>query len=379
MGAAKIPISNIGDRYVKAVIIAGGFGTRLRPLSCTRPKHLFPIAGKPLLDWTLEGLAKSGVNEIIFAVNHMSEAFVKRYKKSAYGMKIHYSHESKPLDTGGCVKNTEKIIGHNSDFLLLNGDIVSNLDYARLMNQHTRNHGVATIALHRVNDPSRYGVVELAERDRIKRFVEKPPQGKAPSNLINAGIYALSPSIFDSISSGRRVSIEREVFPALAKDNRLYGYEFDGLWIDVGEPSDFLRGNRVLLGSEFRNGQIAKSAKVESTAQISNPVAIGAHAKIGDRSTIGPHVTLGDHVAVGEAVHIEDSVVLSGTIISDFSSITGAIIGENVSIGTRVKIKKNVMVGDHALIHDGVKLAGDVTVCPHKEVTKKTRPAKCLM
>ncbi len=364
---------------MKAVIIAGGFGTRLRPLSCTRPKHLFPIAGKPLLDWTFERLAKSGVDEIVFTVNHLSEAFVKRYGKSAFGMKIQYAHESKPLGTGGCVKNAERTIGRNRDFLLLNGDIISNMDYTHLVNQHTENHSIATVALHRVSDPSRYGVVELAEQNRIKRFVEKPSREKAPSNMINAGVYALSTRIFDYIPSGRRVSIERKVFPALAKDKELFGYKSEGLWIDVGEPSDFLKGNRLLLDSELKKGQIAKSARAETGAKINNPVALGAHTKIGNRSTVGPHVTLSDNVAVGKAVHIKNSVVFSGTVISDFSSVEGAIIGEEVSIGKRVKIDANVMIGDHAVIHDGVRLARGVNVCPHKEVTESNSSAKCFI
>ena len=364
---------------MKAVIIAGGFGTRLRPLSCTRPKHLFPIAGKPLLDWTIERLAKNGVKEIVFAVNFLSEAFVKRYGKSAYGMKIYYGHESKPLGTGGCVKNAEKIVGRNEDFLLLNGDIISNVDYAQLTNQHTKNGGIATVTLHRVNDPSRYGVVELAEQNQIKQFVEKPTRGRAPSNLINAGVYALSPRIFDYIPPRSRVSIEREVFPALARDNELFGYEFNGLWIDIGEPTDFLKGNRLLLDSELKSGQIAKSARVETGARICNPIAVGAHTKIGEKSTVGPHVSLGDDVAVGKAVHIKNSIVFSGSVISDSTSVKGAIIGEEVSIGKRVKIGANVMIGDHAIIHDGVTLARGIAVCPHKEVTKSNSTAKCFV
>jgi len=364
---------------VKAVIIAGGFGTRLRPLSCTRPKHLFPIAGKPLLDWTLDRLSKNGVTEIVFAVNYLSEAFVEHCGKSAYGMKIHYSFESKPLGTGGCLKNAEKVIGRSENFLLLNGDIVSNVNYAQLMRQHIRNRGIATITLHQVNDPSRYGVVELTDQNRIKRFMEKPPKEKAPSNLINAGAYALSPKVFDHIPSGRPVSIEREVFPALAKGNGLFAYEFDGLWIDIGEPSDFLKGNRLLLDSELQNGQIHKTAEMGERVRIRNPVAVGAHTKIGDKSTIGPHVTLGDNVTVGKAVHIKDSVIFTGTTISDFSSIENAIIGEKVSIGKRVKIHNNIMVGDHVNVHDGVRLVEGVTICHHMEVTKDTPVTKCFM
>lgn len=369
----------LGTKLVKAVIIAGGFGTRLRPLSCTRPKHLFPLAGKPLLDWTLERLANSGVNEIVFAINYMADAFSKRYGKSAFGMKTNYCQESEPLGTGGCVKNAESIIGHDEDFLLLNGDILSELDYLQLVAKHRKNNGVATITLHRVRDPSRYGVVELAEGNRIKCFIEKPPKGKAPSNLINAGIYALSPEIFNYIPANKRVSIERVVFPALARNNELFGYKFNGLWIDIGEPSDFLKGNRILLDSHLEKNRIAKTAKIGNTARISNPVAIGEHVTIGEKSTIGPYVTLGDRVTIGNGVDIRNSVVLSGTTVSDSCCVEGAIIGEKVSMGKGIRIAADCLIGDHVTIHDNLRLARGVTVCPYREVIDSLRASTSLM
>jgi len=364
---------------VKAVIIAGGFGTRLRPLSCTRPKHLFPIAGKPLLDWTLERLAKGGADEVVFAVNYLFQAFVKRYGESAYGMKLHYSREARPLGTGGCVKNAEKIIGRDEPFLLLNGDVISNVDYAKLTAEHRKDGATATMTLHRVDDPSRYGVVEIGEKNCIKRFVEKPERGKAPSNLINAGVYVLSPEIFDYISTERPVSIEREVFTALTRDNKLFGYELDGLWIDIGEPSDYLKGNRLLLDSELKNGSVSSSVKLEGTVEIKNPVVIGEHAGIGDKSRIGPHVAIGENASIGRGVCIENSIIFPGTVISDFSSLKGVIIGEDAIIGKWVKIEDNCIVGDHAMINDNVTLTKGVTVCPQKEVTESVLSPKCLM
>jgi mannose-1-phosphate guanylyltransferase len=364
---------------VKAVIIAGGFGTRLRPLSCTRPKHLFPLAGRPLLDWTLERLANSGVDEVVFAVNYMADAFSERYGKTAFGMKTNFCQESEPLGTGGCVKNAERIIGRKQDFLLLNGDVLSELDYARLIAKHKENKGVATLALHRVKDPSRYGVVELTENNRIKRFIEKPPKGNAPSNLINAGIYALSPEIFNYIPEKKRVSIERVVFPALAKNNELFGYMFSGLWIDIGEPSDFLKGNRLLMDSHQKKDRISKTFKAGKTAKINNPVAIGEHVKVGENSTIGPYVTLSDRITVGKGVEIRNSVVLSGTTISDSCHVEGAIIGEKVSMGKGVRIAADCLIGDHVTIHDNLRLAKGVTVCPYRDVVDNLRASTCLM
>ena len=197
---------------MKALILAGGIGTRLRPLSCTRPKLLFPILNKPLLDWTLENLAESEISEVTLAVKHMAEVFMQRYGKSKYGIKISYSREKKPMRTGGAIKYAEEIIGHEEPFLVLNGDTFTKIDYTTLLKEHREKSAVATIALYRVEDPSRYGTVKLAEESRVKQFVEKAPLRQAPSNLINAGVYLLDPEIFKYIPGGRPVSIEREVF-----------------------------------------------------------------------------------------------------------------------------------------------------------------------
>lgn len=351
----------------------------MRPLSCTRPKHLFPIGGRPLLDWTLQHLAECGIREVVFAVNYMQEAFVKRYGRSAQGMKLHYSRETKPLGTGGCIRKAKRLIGKDKNFLVLNGDILSNIDYARLIRQHAEDTGTGTIALYKVDNPSRYGVAEMTKENRIVRFVEKPELGKAPSNLINAGVYVLNSDIFDCIPAQERVSIEREVFPALASDKKLFGYKFDGLWIDMGESTDYLRGNRLLLDTEFGNGLIAKSCKLERTVVIRNPVVVGKNTQLGANTRIGPYAAICDNVKIGKKAYIENSIIFSDVVVSDFSSLKGALLGEGVFVGKRVKIEEDCIVGDHAVIHNNVTLSKGVNVCPHKEVTENAAPQKCLM
>jgi len=351
---------------LKALILAGGFGTRLRPINCTRPKSLFPVVNKPLLQWTFERLAKSKVSEAILAVNYQTEAAIKQHKVPKCGIHAKYSKDplGKPLGTGGPMKKAEKYIGHDGPFLALNGDIFADVDYTEILKLHKQKKAIATIALHRVDDPSRYGVVQLAEDNRIMRFVEKPLPGSAPSNLINTGAYVLSPKIFDYIPKGQAVSIERDVFPKLAEEKALYGYVFDGLWIDIGKPEDYLQVNKILLDSVSKQ----QESDVEKM-RIRTPVALDREVSIGDGSIVGPYAILGRNVKVGQNVRIRDSIILPNAVVSDSCLLDGVIVGDGTFIGQGAKIK-GCMLGDHVRIKDHVMLAEGVSVCPAKEVSQ---------
>jgi len=364
---------------LKAVILAGGFATRLRPLSCTRPKLLFPICNRPLLDWTLERLAKSGVKQVVLAVNYMSEAFIQRYGNSTRGMRLFHSKEEEPLGTGGPIKNAEGLIGHEEPFLALNGDILTDFNYSELMKKHIEKGATATIALYRVEDPSRYGVAELTKENCVVRFVEKPPREEAPSNLANAGIYVLDPEIFDYIPSGRQVSIEREVFPKLADEGKLYGHDFEGLWIDIGKPEGYLKANRLLLDTEIKKSRLGKSVRMEGAVEIKDPTVVGDKVVIEEKSKVGPYVAIGERAILGKGVRVQNSIVFPGVIISDFTSVKGAIIGEDAIIGSRVKVGHGCMIGDHAVIQNNITLVRRVTVCPSRVVSKSVLAPRCLM
>jgi NDP-sugar pyrophosphorylase family protein len=362
---------------LKSLILAGGFGTRLRPLSCTRPKTLFPIVNKPLLQWTLERLAKNNITEVILAVSYQTEALIKQHKIPKCGLHVTYSRDplKKPLGTGGPIKKAEKLIGYNSPFLVLNGDIFADVNYKEILKIHEDNDALATIALHSVKDPSRYGVAELTKKNRIKRFVEKPPRGAAPTNLINAGVYVLSPKIFKYVPENRAVSIEREVFPKLAKEGGLYGCVFDGLWIDIGEPEDYLEINKNLLDSFVKPQKYNLKHKVK----VREPVAFDKGVSIGEKSVIGPYAILGRDVTVGNGVQIQGSVIFPETVVSDFASINGVIIGEGATIGKRVKIGKGCVLGDYVKIKDSISLASGVSICPSKETSKSVLAPKCII
>jgi mannose-1-phosphate guanylyltransferase len=361
---------------LKALILAGGFGTRLRPLSCTRPKILLPIVNKPLLQWTFERLAKNNIKEARLAVNYQTEVAIKQHRIPRCGLHVTYSRDPlrKPLGTGGPIKKAEKFIHHNAPFLVLNGDVFADVNYTEILKIHEENNAVATIALHQIEDPSRYGVAELAEDNRIKRFIEKPPKGTAPTNLINAGAYVLSQKIFKYIPEGRAVSIEYEVFPKLVKEGGLYGYVFDGLWMDIGKPEDYLKINKTLIAS-FAAQQ---KNKIGNETEIKKPTAFDKEVSVGEKSIIGPNVVLGRNVIAGSHVHIQNSVILRETVISDFASMDEAIIGEGVFIGRRVKIGKGCILGDHVKIKDDVSLAERVSICPAKEISESVLTSKSI-
>jgi mannose-1-phosphate guanylyltransferase len=351
---------------LKALILAGGFATRLRPLSCSRPKTLFPIVNKPLLQWIFERLVEGGVDEAILAVNALTQFYIRQHKPSKCGLRVRFSVDppKMPLGTGGALKKAENLIGHVESFIMLNGDIYADINYRELLEAHKKSGALATIALCRVENPCCFGVADL-KGNTIKRFVEKPPKDQAPSNLINAGAYVLSPEVFTYIPQGKTVSIEREVFPKLAEEGKLCGHCIDGLWIDIGKPHEYLEANRIVLES------LARNSKQENTQPyVKSPVALDTGVFVGENSVIGPYAIIGKNVKVGTNVQISNSVIFAEAHIADGAILNGAIVGEGARIGKGVKLPKGCVVGDLAKVKDSIHMHDGQVVCPAKEVTE---------
>jgi mannose-1-phosphate guanylyltransferase len=256
----------------------------------------------------------------------------------------------------------------------LNGDIFENANYQEIIEQHKKSQATATIALCKVEDPTRYGVAEMADDNRITQFIEKPAKGTAPTTLINAGIYVLSPEIFSYIPKGKKVSMEREIFPILAQQGKLYGHIIHGLWIDIGKPEEYLQTNKIILDT------LTKTQKPKSTGkyETKTPVALDKGVSIGEKSVIGPYAILGKNVTIGKNVHISDTVIFPDTKIDDDASINGAVIGEAATIGKKVKISQGCIIGDQAKIKDNVSLPKETAVCPAKEVSENILKSKII-
>jgi len=321
-----------------------------------------------LLEWIFEKLAKDGCEEAVLAVNALTQFYIRQHQLKRHGLKIRFSLDPPrtPLGTAGPVKKAEKLLGHDEPFVVLNGDIFADLSYKELFEAHRKTGATATIALCEVEEPSRYGVAELTSDNRITRFIEKPPKGKAPSNLINAGVYVLSPKVFDYIPAGKHFSMEREVFPKIVDEGKLYGYFTKGLWIDIGKPEEYLQTNKLILDL------IADTLKHKTPKdfEVKSPVAFDKAVSIGEKSVIGPYAILGENVTVGKNVKISNSVIFPHAKIDDSATINGVIVGEGAHIGKQATLSEGCIIGDHAKIRDNLHISHATQICPAKEVAE---------
>jgi mannose-1-phosphate guanylyltransferase len=308
---------------VKAIVLVGGEGTRLRPLTYTTPKQLLPVAGVPMLERSIRHLAAHGVDHVVLSMGYKADAFIAQYgDNTCAGVPVQYVVEDEPLDTGGAIAYAADEAGIDSRFVVVNSDVLTDIDFTALINMHVARGAIATIGLIPVDDPSRFGVVVTNEDGRVTSFIEKPPAGTAPTNLINAGVYVMEPAALDAIERGRRVSVEREVFPAMVDQGTLYAMACDGYWIDAGNPASYIQANLDIAG----NSVVDPTATVDTSATIVDSVVlahavIGAnvvleHAIIGAGAVIGNGAKLTDYTVVGPDVEVPAGAEISGAQVA---------------------------------------------------------------
>src|SRR5467141_2113189 len=316
---------------MQAVVIAGGLGTRLRPLTFSRPKALVPLLNKPQILHILERLPSS-VDEVFVAVNYMYDRVREFFQEADAGRSVEVVEEATPLGTGGAVKNVASRI--DGTFAVYNGDVIDSLDFSRFLAFHRKRGALATIALHEVPDPSAFGVVAM-DGSRVTRFVEKPAPGEAPSRLVNAGRYIFEPEVLDGIAAGREVSMEREVFPALASQG-LHGFPFEG----------YLAATGMLL--EDGGARVDPRAKVDG-ARLEGAVLVPEGCEVSGR--LGPDVVLGARCRV-ESATVSTSVLLDGASVESGAMVMRSIIGEDSSVGPGATVEDSI-------IGDGVRVRKD--------------------
>lgn len=338
---------------MKALLLAGGKGTRLKPLTNNLPKPMVPILGEPLLKRTICNLQEFGINEIIISICYQPEEINSYFGDGKdLGIKIRYIQEDIPLGTGGAVKNAQSYL--DSTFMVLNSDIVTNINITDLIKHHRTKNGIATIALTSVKDPSQYGVVDI-EDGYITAFKEKPRPHEITSNLINAGIYVFEPEIFDLIPDNQIVSIEKDIYPWLILNNmKLAGYFDSYYWIDIGTPEKYMQvhydifNNKDVLHLYGSYGNIfnEKDVQIRPTANIIPPVYIGSNVELGPKTIIGPYTVIGNNVKVCSGSRIVNSIVWDNVVIGKTSSIINTIVGSNCRVGNTTEICNSVFVKD---------------------------------
>jgi len=327
---------------MKAVVLVGGFGTRLRPLTLTSPKQMLPVIDRPMLEHVIGGLGRHGVDEVVLSLGYKEDVFREAYPNSeCAGVRLTYAVEPEPLDTAGAVRFAAEAAGIDETFIVINGDVFTDLDVMSVWNRHHEIGAEATIALTPVDDPSRYGVVPTDPDGKVLGFVEKPPVGEAPTNWINAGTYVLEPSVLQRIEPGRKVSIERETFPAIVADGGLWAVQSEAYWVDAGTPETYIQVQLDLLDG-------VRGAAVEGVA---------ADASIDPSAVIERSVIMSGAAVAANAV-IRGSIVSMDAVIGKDTLIEGSILGPRAVVGAGAKLTEMTMLGDSARVDDNASLAG---------------------
>lgn len=337
---------------MQAVILVGGQGTRLRPLTDTRPKPMMAVADRPFVAYQLDLLRRHGVRDVVFSCGYRPEALEAHFGDgSAFELAISYVVDPEPLGTAGAIKNAESVLDPDQRILVLNGDILTDLDLTALATAHAAGGALGTLTLTDVDDPSRYGLVRLFDTGRVEAFVEKPsPDQLRPGEpfRINAGTYLFEPAILGEIPAGQNCSIERDVFPRLASDGVLAGHPATAYWRDIGTPESYLQANLdVLAGHVASDGPRGDAYRAPG-------------ASVADGATVDGGSSLGAGATVQPGAHVSGSVVLDGATIEAGAHVHASIIGAGATIGQGARITAGTVVGDRAIISPGSRLSGDV-------------------
>jgi mannose-1-phosphate guanylyltransferase len=345
---------------MKAVILAGGEGTRLRPLTLSTPKPVAPVVDRPFLRHQLDLLSRAGIREVVFSVAYRPERVEAVFGDgSSLGMRIRYAVEDSPLGTGGAVRNALELLDART--VVLNGDVLTDVDLAAIVSQHEAAAAQATILLTPVPNPAAYGLVETDASGRVRRFLEKPRPEQITTNQINAGIYVLESRVLELMAPGVNVSIERYFFPALLeRGDKVLGPVHRGYWIDIGTPEKYLQVHRDILNRRFpvpldgeprAEGFVHRAAHVHAAALLDGHFYVGPGCEVAAGARIGPDAVLVSDVCVEPGAYVRDSVLWRGVSVGADCQVDGCLVGPGVRLG-RSSVVRNAALGEGSVVSD---------------------------
>ncbi len=361
---------------VQAVILVGGKGTRLQPLTTERPKPIVSLVDRPFMAYMLEWVASHGITDVIMCCGFLPDALQEVLGDgSRYGVSLTWVIEPDPRGTAGALKMAEPHI--DGRFVMLNGDVLTDIDLGAQIRQHDETGATGTLGLVPVEDPTAYGLVRVHHDQRVSGFLEKPDPAEIDTDLISAGVYVLEPSVLEMIPPDRMVSIEREVWPRLV-DHGLYGCQHrSAYWMDIGTPERYLEGTADILAGRVRtrvvdrlnDGAIDASATVAADLDLSPEALVDAGARIGSNVRVGGGSVVGPDVTIDDDVIVENAVIMAGARIASGARLRRCVVGENAEIGPNVRLSGASMVGDGAVIGADNALDRGIRVMPRTTIS----------
>ena len=363
---------------MKAVVMAGGEGSRLRPLTIRRPKPMVPIAGKPVMEHILNLLKRHGINEVVVTVQYLASNIEDYFGNgSQFGMRITYSREDVPLGTAGSVKNAEEQL--TEPFLVISGDALTDYNLTDIIKYHQEKKALATLTLAHVPNPLEYGVIITNEEGHITQFLEKPSWGEVFSDTINTGIYMLDPQIFSYFEKNKQYDFSQELFPLmLRKGDPLYGYIANGYWCDVGNLPEYMRANADVLQGRVDVEIPAKNiggniwcedgVQIEEDAQLYGPIYLAHDCKIKSGAIVHGPSTIGHYTILDERSQVDRSIVWNNSYIGERSELRGAIVGSSTNIKSKAVMFEGSVIGDNSIIQEGAIIQPNVKIWPDKEI-----------
>jgi NDP-sugar pyrophosphorylase family protein len=343
------------------VILAGGKGTRLRPLTLNTPKPIVPILGRPFLSLQMDLLKRTGIQNIVLSLSYQPRRIEELFGDGVdLGVRLHYTLEPEPLGTAGAVKNAEELLENRT--VVFNGDVLSDLDLRAVIDFHEKNGAKATIVLTPVANPSAYGLVETDSDGRVKRFLEKPSYDEITCDTINAGVYVLEPELLEYIPAGKNYSFERGFFPHLLRDRiPFFAYVHRGYWIDIGTPEKYLRVHRDILSQELvfddfkpnaGGTYVDPTASVEAGARVAGPAFIGEGAVVKSGASVERYAVIGAHSRLEEGASVANAVLWPNVRIGADARVRDALVGRSAHIGRHCVVEHGAVLGDKAVLTD---------------------------